>query len=258
MWYHQVINTYKPKMHNISLYRQSIYYLIAFNCIVFIFSYFFKVNEFQSLALYFPNNEKFHYWQIVTHMFMHGSIAHILFNMFALFSFGTPLEKSWKTPRFLLFYFATGFGAALIYTAANYYQFNVISDQIMALGYNTENINTILSSGLVDNNLINQLGKERLLEFISIYNSPVVGASGALYGVLVAFAIAYPNVKLALIFLPVPISAKYFVPLIICGDLFFGITKYSVGNIAHFAHIGGAITALIIILFYKLFKKTAV
>lgn len=238
-------------------YRQSIYYLIAINFVIFTASYFFKFNEFQSLALYFPDNEKFHYWQIITHMFMHGSIAHILFNMFALFSFGTPLEKSWQTPKFLLFYFATGFGAALIYTAANYYQFNAIADQIMALGYNAENIQTILGSGLVDNNLINQLGKERLLEFISIYNSPVVGASGALYGVLVAFAISYPNTKLALIFLPVPISAKYFVPIIICGDLFFGITKYSIGNIAHFAHIGGALTALIIILLYKIIQKNS-
>jgi membrane associated rhomboid family serine protease len=186
---------------------------------------------------------------------MHGGISHILFNMYALWSFGTPLETSWQTPRFLMFYFATGIGAAGIYTAANYYQFNAISDQIMALGYNAESIKTILSSGLVDNNLVNQLGKERLLEYISIYNSPVVGASGAMYGVLVAFAVTYPNAKLSLIFLPVPISAKYFVPIIICGDLFFGITKYSVGNIAHFAHVGGALTALIIILFYKIYKK---
>ena len=186
---------------------------------------------------------------------MHGGITHILFNMYALWAFGTPLETSWQTPRFLLFYFATGIGAALIYSAANYYQFTAIADQITALGYSAENIQAILSNGLVDNNLINHLGKDQLLEFMSIYNAPVVGASGAIYGILVAFAFTYPNAKLALIFLPVPISAKYFVPVIIAGDLFFGVTKYSIGNIAHFAHVGGALTALCIMLFYKMYQK---
>lgn len=235
--------------------RQSIYYLVIINGIIFALSYLLKMDELQALALYFPLNENFHYWQIITHMFMHGSIMHILFNMYALWSFGTPLETSWQTPRFLLFYFATGIGAALIYSAANYYQFTVIADQIMALGYSAENIQTIVTSGLVENNLINQLGKDQLIEFISIYNTPVVGASGAIYGVLVAFAFTYPNAKLSLIFLPVPISAKYFVPVIIAGDLFFGVTKYSIGNIAHFAHIGGALTALVIMLFYRMYFK---
>ena len=186
---------------------------------------------------------------------MHGSLMHILFNMFALYSFGTPLESSWKTPRFLLFYFVTGIGAALIYSAANYYQFTVISDQIMALGYSAEQIQSILNSGLVDNYLVNRLGKDTLLEFISIYNTPAIGASGAMYGVLVAFAFSYPNAKLSLIFLPVPIKAKYFVPAIICGDLFFGVTKYSIGNIAHFAHVGGALTALCIMVGYRVYRK---
>lgn len=184
-------------------------------------------------------------------MFMHGGIAHILFNMYALWAFGTTLEKSWGTPKFLLFYFATGIGAALLYTLANYYQFTAISDQIMALGYSADNIQTILTSGYVDTNLMTQIGKPRLLELMSIFNAPVVGASGAIYGILVAFAFTYPNAKLALIFLPVPISAKYFVPIIIAGDLFFGLTKYSVGNIAHFAHVGGALTALLIILLLR-------
>ena len=232
--------------------KQSIYYLLTINVLIFVVSYFFKISEFQTLALYFPLNEKFHYYQIVTHMFMHGGIAHLLFNMYALWSFGTPLEKSWQTPKFLLFYFATGIGAALLYSLANYYQFMLISDQIMALGYSAENIQTMLSSGYVDSSLVSQIGEPRLIEFMSIFNSPVVGASGAIYGILVAFAFSYPNAKLALIFLPVPISAKYFVPVIIAGDLFFGVTKYSIGNIAHFAHVGGALTALLIILLWKI------
>ncbi|MDX2446795.1 MAG: rhomboid family intramembrane serine protease [Desulfobacterales bacterium] len=231
--------------------RQSIYYLVAINVAIFVLSFFLKISELQTLALYFPLNEKFNYYQIVTHMFMHGGITHLLFNMYALWSFGTPLEKSWQTPKFLLFYFATGIGAALFYSLANYYQFTVISNEIMALGYSAENIQAMLTSGYVDNNLVNQIGKPTLMELMSIFNSPVVGASGAIYGILVAFAFSYPNAKLALIFLPVPISAKYFVPVIIAGDLFFGLTKYSVGSIAHFAHVGGALTALLIILLWR-------
>ena len=231
--------------------KQSIYYLIVINVLIFVLSYFFKISEVHTLALYFPLNEKFNYYQVVTHMFMHGSITHLLFNMYALWSFGTPLETSWQTPKFLLFCFAAGLGAALLYTLANYYQFTTISQQIMALGYSAENIQVMLTSGYVDNNLVNQIGKPTLMEFMSIFNSPVVGASGAIYGILVAFAFSYPNAKLSFIFLPVPISAKYFVPVIIAGDLFFGLTKYSIGNIAHFAHVGGALTALLIILIWK-------
>lgn len=231
--------------------RQSIYYLIVINVLIFVIGHFLKVPEVRNLALYFPLNEKFNYYQVITHMFMHGSITHLLFNMYALWSFGTPLEQSWQTKKFLLFYFATGLGAALLYTFANYYQFNAISEQIMALGYSAENIHVMVTSGYVDNNLVNQIGKQTLMELMSIFNSPVVGASGAIYGILVAFAFTYPNAKLNLIFLPIPISAKYFVPMIIVGDLFFGLTKYSIGNIAHFAHVGGALTALIIILLWK-------
>ncbi len=235
--------------------NQSIIYLMVINAVIFILSEFANVTELQSLALYFPLNDQFQIWQPFTHMFMHGSIAHILFNMFALWSFGTPLEQTWQTPKFLLFYFATGIGAAVIYTLANYYQFNMIINEIMALGYGSSHIDAILSQGMADQNLITALGKDRLIELMAIYHTPAVGASGAIYGVLVAFAMQYPNAKLSLIFLPVPISAKYFVPLIILGDLFFGVTKYSIGNIAHFAHVGGALTALIIMLVVKNTQK---
>ncbi len=231
--------------------KQSIYYLVVINVVIFIIGYFFKISEVQALALYFPLNEKFNYYQVLTHMFMHGGISHLLFNMYALWSFGTPLETSWQTPKFLIFYFATGIGAALLYTLVNYYQFSVIFNQIVALGYSAETIQTMLTSGYVDSNLVNQVGKSTFMELMSIFHSPVVGASGAIYGILVAFAFTYPNAKLSLIFLPIPINAKYFVPVIIAGDLFFGLTKYSVGNIAHFAHVGGAVTALIIILLWK-------
>ncbi len=158
-------------------------------------------------ALFYPTSSYFRPWQFVTHMFMHGGLMHIIFNMYALWAFGSPLEQLWGRNKFFFFYFSAGLGAALVYTLANY--------------------------------------------FFHDYNAVAVGASGAIYGVLVAFAMNFPNAKLALIFFPVPIAAKYFIPIIIVGDLFFGFTKYSVGNIAHFAHVGGALIGFIIMWYWK-------
>lgn len=158
-------------------------------------------------ALFFPTTNLFKPWQFITHMFMHGGSMHVLFNMYGLYAFGSPLEQIWGKKKFVIFYFAAGIGAAIIYTIANY----ITHD----------------------------------------YGAWAVGASGAVYGVLVAFAMYYPNAKLALIFFPVPIAAKYFIPIMLFGDLFFGVTKYSVGNIAHFAHIGGALIGFIFAYFWK-------
>jgi membrane associated rhomboid family serine protease len=107
-------------------------------------------------------------------------------------------------------------------------------------------IQNLLDTGSYNSTIIESISKTKISDFYATYHTPAVGASGAVYGVLVAFAMYYPNSKLALIFFPVPIAAKYFIPIIILGDLFFGVTKYSVGNIAHFAHIGGALIGFII------------
>jgi len=99
--------------------------------------------------------------------------------------------------------------------------------------------------------LIEQVGRDNLFKGLSAYNAVMVGASGALYGVLVAFAFLFPNARLILLFPPIPIKAKVLVPLLILGDLFFGFTSYSIGPIAHFAHVGGAITGLIMMWYWK-------
>ncbi|CAM1372048.1 Rhomboid family intramembrane serine protease [Tenacibaculum litopenaei] len=158
-------------------------------------------------ALFNIGNPYFQPWQFVTHMFMHGDFAHILFNMYGLWAFGSVLEQMWGSKKFLFFYFSAGIGAALIYTLVNYLSGNP--------------------------------------------PSVAVGASGAIYGVLVAFAMSFPNAKLALIFFPVPIAAKYFIPIMLLGDLFFGVTKYSIGNVAHFAHLGGALIGFLIAWYWK-------
>ncbi len=202
------------------------------------------------LALHFPKNEHFGFWQYLTHIFMHGSEFHLLFNMYGLWAFGTPLEQMWGKNKFLFFYFSAGIGAGLIYTLVNYYQFDGIYEQLTNLGVSSSEIMNILKVGRYNDTLIT-LSNETMSEFYSLYNTPAVGASGAIYGILVGFGLAFPNAKLAMIFFPVPIAAKYFIPLIITSDLFFGMTKYSVGNIAHFAHVGGAIIGFIIAWYWK-------
>lgn len=149
-------------------------------------------------------------WQLLTHMFLHGSISHLAFNMLALWSFGRILEKVWGVQRFLVFYLVCGIGAAVI-------------------------------SQLVDQFILGP-----------VYGY-TVGASGAIYGLLVAFAMMFPNFKIMLIFLPVPIAAKYFVPVILLIDLAAGFTGFSIfgQNIAHFAHLGGAFMGFLMVSYYQ-------
>ena len=181
---------------------------------------------------------------------MHGSFGHILFNMYGLWAFGTPLEQMWGRNKFLFFYFSAGIGAGLIYTLVNYYQFNVTYEQLINLGVSASDIKNILETGRYNDAVIT-LSNKTMSEFYSLYHTPAVGASGAVYGVLVAFGLSFPDSKLALIFFPVPIAAKYFIPVMIAGDLFFGMTKYSIGNVAHFAHVGGALIGFIIAFYWK-------
>ena len=228
----------------------AIKHLIIINVIVFVAPQLLKLDFTNILALHFPKNEHFGLWQYVTHMFMHGSFTHILFNMYGLWAFGTPLEQMWGKNKFIFFYFSAGLGAGIIYTLVNYYQFNSIYEQIANLGLSASEINNILTSGQYNNQLIT-LPSETMNKFYSLYHTPAVGASGAVYGVLVAFGMYFKDAKLALIFFPVPIAAKYFIPLMILGDLFFGMTKYSIGNVAHFAHVGGALIGFLIAWYWK-------
>ncbi|MFD0992325.1 rhomboid family intramembrane serine protease [Tenacibaculum geojense] len=229
---------------------QAIKHLIIINVIMFFVPLLLQMDLTNLFALHYPENEHFGFWQYFTHMFMHGGSMHLLFNMYALWAFGSPLEQMWGKNKFLFFYFSAGIGAGLIYTFVNYYQFNGIYEQLINMGVSSTEIKQILDAGSYNDNIIS-LSNETMREFYSLYHTPAVGASGAIYGILVAFAIAYPNAKLALIFFPVPVAAKYFIPLMIFGDLFFGVTKYSIGNVAHFAHIGGAIIGFLIAWYWK-------
>ncbi len=229
---------------------EAIKHLIIINAILFVAPQFLQLDFTNILALHFPENSHFGFWQYVSHIFMHGSFPHILFNMYGLWAFGTPLEQIWGKKKFIFFYFSAGIGAGIIYTLVNYYQFNSIYEQLINFGLSASDIQSILDSGSYNTEVI-KLSNKEMSEFYSLYHTPAVGASGAVYGVLVAFGMYFKDAKLALIFFPVPIAAKYFIPVMILGDLFFGMTKYSIGNIAHFAHVGGALIGFLIAWYWK-------
>lgn len=211
------------------------------------------------LALFFPKNELFHIWQFVTSMFMHGGPAHLFFNMFALFSFGTVLELRWGLRKFLTFYLVVGIGAGVIYTVVNYIQFLGPYNQLVEAGIARTDIDAFLNYSRPSMKMLATLPREELRDMLSIFGTPVVGASGAIYGILVAFGVLYPNAKLMLIFFPVPVAAKYFISGLLLFDLFSGITGFSIfvagGGIAHFAHIGGAIIGFILMWFWGSLKN---
>ena len=220
---------------------ETIKQLIIINVIFYFGSQFIGNLGYDILALHYYENEKFLISQFITHMFMHGSPSHILFNMFGLWMFGSPLEQMWGRQKFLFFYISCGLGAALL-------QMLVYYSQIQNLYQVIELNNLSLSDPQL---ILNFMSERDYSNAITAFNSVMVGASGAIYGVLVAFAFSFPNSKLMLLFLPFPIKAKYFVPLLILIDLFFGISSFSVGPIAHFAHIGGAIIGLIMVLYWR-------
>ena len=220
---------------------ETIKQLIIINVIFYFGSQFIGNLGYDILALHYYENEKFLISQFITHMFMHGSPSHILFNMFGLWMFGSPLEQMWGRQKFLFFYISCGLGAALL-------QMFVYYSQIQNLYQVIELNNLSLSDPQL---ILNFMSERDYSNAITAFNSVMVGASGAIYGVLVAFAFSFPNSKLMLLFLPFPIKAKFFVPLLILIDLFFGISSFSVGPIAHFAHVGGAIIGLIMVLYWR-------
>jgi len=226
-------------------------HLIIINVIFFIASIVLGELMYDLFAMHYPKNSSFLLWQPITHMFMHGDTTHILFNMFGLWMFGSPLEQMWGKQKFIFFYISAGIGAVLIQTLVYHYDVLSISQILTENGLTKSEINSFFETERLSTNLISSIGEERLYSGIQSYKAVMVGASGALYGILVGFAMLFPNVQLMLLFPPIPIKAKFLVPLLILFDLFFGFTSYSVGPIAHFAHIGGAITGFIMMWYWK-------
>jgi len=235
-------------MRNIT---EIIKHLLIINVIFFVASLSLGDVMYDWFALHYPSNDNFQLWQPLTHMFMHGDLGHIFFNMFGLYMFGTPIEQMWGRKKFIFFYLSTGFGAAALQLGLYYYQVSHVSDLLTSQGLTVTQITNFFNTRDLPFSIVEELGREKLLSGLSAFNGVMVGASGALYGVLVAFAFLFPNARLMLLFPPIPVKAKILVPILILGDLFFGFTSYSIGPIAHFAHVGGAITGFIMLWYWK-------
>lgn len=223
-------------------------HLIIINVLIFLISIYVIENSImiKYFALFSTESPWFMAWQLVSSMFMHGSFTHILFNMFALWMFGSALERIWGTKKFLTFYFITGIGSAALYILIKYFQIHSIIDE-----YSAQEIETVLTQG-ADAVLNNQNFTDiRLGKLNAIINTPTVGASGAIAGLLMAFGILFPNVELMLIFLPIPIKAKYFIPLLIIYEFSMEFASFSWDNVAHLGHLSGMAIGFAIMQYWK-------
>jgi membrane associated rhomboid family serine protease len=232
--------------------------LLIINIIFFIGSQIVP-QAYEHLSLFYIESNKFQFWQLLTHMFMHApmpNIMHIAFNMFALYSFGSALEQFWGGKKFLFFYISCGLGAALMQSGINYYLFHSSLGELVAAGYNQAEVLQTLNKGMLNTGWATVLGESGVNNMTGTFLGTMVGASGAIYGLLIAFAFMFPNAQLGLMFIPIPIKAKYFVTGLLAIDLFLGVKGSSIfgdggSGIAHFAHVGGALVGFLIMWFWK-------
>lgn len=225
----------------------------------------------EKFGLYYPTSQHFHWTQFLTHLFLHGSIMHILSNMFALWMFGNALENYWGSKRFLIFYLVCGLGAALIQTLATGWeigQMKTVIDQYAAhpsftdfeallkrynglvQPSNYDYFNNVFSNYHDNATYANQSVKAAYELLNAKADIPTVGASGAVFGVLLAFGMLFPNTLLYLYF-AIPIKAKYFVILYGLFELYSGFKNDPTDNVAHFAHLGGMLFGFILIKYWN-------
>lgn len=205
------------------------------------------------LGSYYPESINFHFWQPFTHMFIHAGIGHLLFNMFALFIFGSTVEYHLGTKRFLILYFIAGMGSFILFNAQNYFTVEPLKAAVYGIGLSPEIINSKIDLDLFGQAMVPSFFNTvpEVVALVQAYITPMVGASGAIYGVLVAFGFLFPNTGLSLIFIPYPIKAKYFIPGLIGLEIILGLLNLSWNPVAHFAHIGGAIAGFLLVYYWK-------
>ncbi len=229
----------------------------------------------EKLGMHYPGSEKFRFYQVITHMFMHGGITHLFFNMFALWMFGRVLESVWGPRRFLIYYFVTGLGAVALHMFVNHLEISSMEKTLTAFTntpapeildkFVTRNL-SLPSTGLRDfitnwyddpsSAAFASEGEKIMRQVLQMkMDIPTVGASGAVYGVLLAFGMLFPNTQLMLLFPPIPIKAKYFVIGYGVLELYLGLTN-SGGSIAHFAHLGGMLFGFFMIKYWNKTTKT--
>lgn len=200
--------------------------LIIINTLVFLATLVNQQFMYSAFALFYPSSHYFHWWQLFTHMFMHGGVWHLFFNMFALYTFGCVVERTIGTKKFLILYFVAGFGAVALH-------FGVMNIQLATLEAQIAEGST-----------------SALATYTQLKGVPTVGASGAIYGLLISYALIYPQNRLTLIFPPITLNAKTWVIIFAVIELFTGIRGFSDG-VAHFAHLGGMLFGWMLISYWR-------
>ncbi len=223
--------------------------LIIINVLFFLATFVFRtkgVDLSVILGAFYPESPNFKPWQVLTYMFMHADFTHILFNMFSLWMFGSVVEQTFGPKKFLILYFLAGFGGFILFNFVNYFQIQDLKETIQSQGIGLEQIYEGAKLSLQRSYHTNAVieSSQDATALLKDYITPMVGASGAIYGLLLAFAVLYPNEKLMLIFLPVPIKAKYFIPIMVLIEFYMGYKN--VGNIAHFGHLGGGLIGFLL------------
>ena len=205
-----------------------------------------KMNLHSMLGLHYPAGKEFRLYQLVTYMFMHASFAHLFFNMFAVYMFGRIIEFEWGPKRFFTYYMITGIGAGLINILVAYLRIQAVESNM-----DLESIAMVYRDGLDIIRQEKQFVDPALRQLNMLINSNTVGASGAVFGILLAFGMMFPNMPLYIIPIPFPVKAKYLVTGYGILELFAGIANFSFDNVAHFAHLGGMLFGLIMVLYWR-------
>lgn len=257
-----------PTVRNLLIANVGLYFISSFMRL--------DLNEFLSLRNL--HSEHFLPFQFFTYMFLHGSTWHLISNMFGLFIFGPLLEQFWGPKRFLIFYIVTGLGAGILYSAINYVETNRFEGAVseyfqepspgefkhilekkanIDVAHNAE-LNSFIydySDHPEDAAYINKSMQMLQQVLFMKSNSSMVGASGAIFGILLAFGMLFPNTKLMLLFPPIPIKAKYFVAGYALFELYSGIQNSAGDNVAHFAHLSGALVAFVLLKIWQNDKR---
>ncbi len=205
----------------------------------------FHINLVRLLGLHYPLSADFGVWQLVSYMFMHGGFTHILFNMFALWMFGNTLENVWGPKRFLNYYLITGIGAAIVQIFIAWIRIKAIEG-----GISPEQIAIVIQEGAEVMGRGLNYQDPTMRELNNIINTPTVGASGAVFGILLAFGMMFPN-SLIYLYFAIPIKAKYFVMIYGAIELYLGFANNPGDNVAHFAHLGGMIFGFFLIMLWR-------
>ncbi len=247
--------------------------LLIINVLVF-----FITNEsiIQQFGLHSFLSEEFSPIQLLTHMFLHGGLGHIFSNMIGLVVFGPMLEQFWGPKRFAFFYFFCGIGASLLFSGINYYEMNSLYEAVRDyrveptpenfVGFFTQHGGSLYDqlTGFIDKFDAQPKNRQLIdgsLQIVNRYyvdqvNQPMVGASGAIFGVIMGFGLLVPNTQLFLLFPPIPVKAKYLVIFYGAYELYSGVYQAQSDNVAHFAHIGGMLFAFILIKYWGSQRKT--